>query len=117
LDLDPSKVQQYVPVPQNNEGMLPSRPSSTIGTNVFREIWIAHRSLSSLGTSSRGQTPRFHTPRSMQGVEVNLDEHKKTTSMFQQVAKYNVQMTNILLKLFNLEIKNKQIIKKKDIFV
>jgi hypothetical protein len=34
--------------------------------------------------------------------------------MFQQVAKYSVQMINILLKLFDLEIKNKQIIKEKD---
>ncbi len=32
--------------------------------------------------------------------------------MFQQVAKYNVQMTNILLRLFDLEIKNKKIIEK-----
>jgi hypothetical protein len=28
-------------------------------------------------------------------------------NMFQQAAKYNVQMTNILLRLFDLEIKNK----------
>jgi len=82
LDLDPSKVQQYVPVPHNNEGMLPSRPSFTIGTNVFREIWTAHISLSSLGTSSRGQTPRFHTPRFMQGLEVDLDEHRKALVYF-----------------------------------
>jgi lipase chaperone LimK len=39
-DLEPNlpKVQQYVIVPQNNEGMLPSVPSSVIGTNVFGEI-------------------------------------------------------------------------------
>ncbi len=34
--------------------------------------------------------------------------------MFQQATKYNVQMTNILLRLFNLKIKNKHIIKEKD---
>ncbi len=34
--------------------------------------------------------------------------------MFQQAAKYNVQMKNILLRLSNIEIKNKQIIKEKD---
>ncbi len=34
--------------------------------------------------------------------------------MFRQVAKYSVQMTNILLKLFDLEIKNKHIIEEKD---
>jgi hypothetical protein len=60
--------------------MLPSRPSFAIGTNVFGEIWIAHKSLGSLGTSSRGQTPRFHTPRFVQGLEVNLDEHKIVVS-------------------------------------
>jgi hypothetical protein len=49
-------VQQFVLVPQNNEGMLPSRPSSAVGTNIFREIWIAHRSLSSLGISSKGHS-------------------------------------------------------------
>jgi len=37
--------------------------------------------------------------------------------MFQHVAKYNVHMTNILLKLFDLEIKNKHIIEEKDKFV
>jgi hypothetical protein len=40
--MDPPKVQQCVRVLQNNEGMLLSRPSSTIGTNVFGEIWTAH---------------------------------------------------------------------------
>jgi hypothetical protein len=61
--------------------MLPSRPSSTIGTNVL--IWTAHRSLGSLGTSSRGQTLRFHTPGSVKGIEAKLDEHNRDTSMFQ----------------------------------
>jgi len=54
LELDPPEVQQYVPIPHNNEGMLPSRLSFTIGTNVFGEIWTAHKSLSSSGTSFRG---------------------------------------------------------------
>jgi hypothetical protein len=93
--------------------MLPSRPSSTIGTNTFGEIWTSHKSLGSLSTSFRGQTPRFHTQGSMQGLEVYLDEHRKTISMFQHVAKYNAQMSNILLILSNLEIKNKHIIKEK----
>ncbi len=34
--------------------------------------------------------------------------------MFQQAIKYNVQMTYIFLRLYDLEIKNKQIIEKKD---
>ncbi len=37
--------------------------------------------------------------------------------MFKHVAKYNVQMTYILLKLSDLEIKNKQIIEEKDRFI
>jgi hypothetical protein len=61
LELDPPEVQQFIPIPQNNEGMLPSRPSSTIGTNIFGEIWITHRSLGSSNTSSMGEAPRFHT--------------------------------------------------------
>ncbi len=48
----------------------------------------------------------------MQGVEVELDEHKRTTTMFKQATKYSVQMTNILLRLSDLEIKNKKIIEK-----
>jgi hypothetical protein len=112
--LDPPEIQQSIPIPQNNEGMLPSRPSSTIGTNVFGEIWTTHRNLGSLGTSSRGQTPRFHTLKSVQGIEIRLDEHKRIANMFQQAAQYNVQMTNILLRISNLEIMNKQIINEKD---
>ncbi len=34
--------------------------------------------------------------------------------MFQQVVEYSVQMTNILLRLSDLEIKNNQIIEEKD---
>jgi len=41
--------------------MLPSRPSSAIGMNVFGEVWIAHKTLNSSGISSRGQIPRFNT--------------------------------------------------------
>ncbi len=37
--------------------------------------------------------------------------------MFKHAAKYNLQMTNILLIFFDLEIKNKQIIEEKDRFV
>ncbi len=78
--------------------------------NVIGEVWIAHRSLDPLGISSKGQTSRLNTLRYVQGVEVELDEHRRTTT-------YSVQMTNILLKLFNLEIKNKDIIMEKDRFV
>jgi hypothetical protein len=41
--------------------MLYSRLNFVIGMNVFGEVWIAHMSLGSSGTSSKGQTPRFHT--------------------------------------------------------
>ncbi len=34
--------------------------------------------------------------------------------MFQQATKYSVQMTNILLRFFDLEIINKQVIEEKD---
>ncbi len=37
--------------------------------------------------------------------------------MFQHVIEYSVHMTNILLRLSDLEIKNKHIIEEKDIFV
>jgi hypothetical protein len=37
--------------------------------------------------------------------------------MFKHATKYNVQMTNILLKLSDLEIQNKQIIKENDRYV
>jgi hypothetical protein len=50
-------------------------------------------------------------------LEVELDEHSKVAIMFQQEIKYNTQMTDILLKLSNLEIKNKQITKEKEIFI
>jgi hypothetical protein len=63
--------------------MLHSRPSSTTCMNVFGEVWTAHRSLGSSNTSSKGQTPRFHTPGFVQGIEVELDEHRKIVTMFQ----------------------------------
>jgi hypothetical protein len=63
--------------------MLPLKPCSATCMNVFGEIWITHRSLGSLNTSSKGQTPRFHTLGSVQWIEVELDEHRKVTSMFQ----------------------------------
>jgi hypothetical protein len=83
LDLDPPKVQQFILLTQNNESMLPSRPSSAIGTNIFKEIWIAHRSLGSLRINYRVHTPRFHTPKSVQGLEINLHEHRRIATMFQ----------------------------------
>jgi hypothetical protein len=53
----------------------------------------------------------------MQGIEVELDEHRKVASMFQQATMYNVQMINILCRFYDLEIKNKHIIEEKDRFV
>ncbi len=50
--------------------------------NVFGEVWTTHRSLDSSNTSSRGQTPRFNIPRFVQGVEEELDEHRRITTMF-----------------------------------
>jgi hypothetical protein len=44
-----------------------SKPSSTTCMNLFGKIWTTHKSLGSLGTSSKGQTPRFHTLGSVQG--------------------------------------------------
>jgi hypothetical protein len=41
----------------------------------------------------------------MQGLETKLHKHKKCVYMFQQEIEYNTQMTNILLKLFNLKNK------------
>jgi hypothetical protein len=53
-----------------------------MGMNVFGEMWTTHRSLGSLGTSSKGQTPRFHTQRFVQGIETKVDEHRKVVAMF-----------------------------------
>ncbi len=64
------EVQQFIPSPQNNEGMLPLRPSSTTRMNVFGKVWTTCRSLDSSGTSSKGQTPRFNTPRFVQGSRI-----------------------------------------------
>jgi hypothetical protein len=110
-------VQQSAPIPQNNEDMLPSRPSSAIGTNIFGDIWISHKSLSYFDISSRGQTPRFHTLGSIQGLEVEMDEHRKTTSMFHHATQYNTHMTIILFGLFEMETKNKQIVEEKNKYV
>ncbi len=85
--------------------MLLLRPNSIIQTNVFGKIWTLHKSLSSSYINARGQTPRFHTPGFVQRLVANLDEHRKATSMFQQTIEYDTQMTNILFKLFDLEIK------------
>jgi hypothetical protein len=63
--------------------MLPSRPSSTTSMNVFGKVWIAHKSLSSSCSSSRGQIPKSNTPRFVQGLEVELDEHRRVATMFQ----------------------------------
>jgi hypothetical protein len=41
LDHDPLEVQQYVPSPHKNEGMLPSRPSFAIGM-IFLEKFGLH---------------------------------------------------------------------------
>jgi len=93
--------------------MLPSRLSFPIGTNVFVKTWTAYKRQGFSGTSSRGQILRFNTPRFEQGIEVELDQRRKAVSMFQKIVEYSVQMTNILLRLFNLEIMNKQIIEEK----
>jgi hypothetical protein len=97
--------------------MLLSRPSSTTCMNTFGKLWTTNKSLGSSGTSSRDQTPRFHTPRSVQGIYVKLYGHKKVATMFQHATKYNVQMIIIFLILFDLEIKNEQIIEEKDGYV
>jgi len=62
--------------------MPPSRLGSTIGTNIFGDIWTSHRSIGSLNTVSRGQTLRFHTLGFVQGLEAELDEHKRVTLWF-----------------------------------
>jgi hypothetical protein len=53
----------------------------------------------------------------VQGLEAELEEHRKAISMFQHAIKYITQMTNIMFKLSNLEIRNKQIIEENDKFV
>ncbi len=84
---------------------------------MFGEIWNVHKSLGSSSINSRRQIPRFHTLGFVQGLEANLDEHKITTSMFQQATYYSVQMTNILIRFSDLEISNKQVIEEKDKFI
>jgi hypothetical protein len=50
--------------------------------NVFGKVWTTHSSFGSSCTSSRGQTPRFQTPRFVKGIKLELDQHKKVTTMF-----------------------------------
>jgi hypothetical protein len=45
-----------------------------------------------------------------------MDERRRTANMFQHAIEYSTQMTNILVRLFDLEIRNKQITKEKDKF-
>jgi hypothetical protein len=59
---------------------------------IWRSLEYTHE-FSSSSTSSKGQTPRFHTPRFMQGIEAKLDEHKRVVAMFQQATKYIIQCT------------------------
>jgi hypothetical protein len=40
-------------------------------------------------------------------MEAKLAEHRRVVTMFQQAAEYNVHITNISIRLSNLEIKNK----------
>ncbi len=94
--------------------MLPSKLNFVTCTNVFGEIQTTHKSLGSSRPSSRGQTPIFHTLGFKQRIEVELDEHIRVANMFQQATQYSVRLTNILFKLYDLEIKNKHIIKEKD---
>jgi hypothetical protein len=108
--MDPPKVQKYVIVPQIMKVCYFQDQVLQQRTNIFGEIWTAHRSLGFLGISSRRQIPRFHTPKSKQGLEINLDEHKRVTTMFQHVTKYYVQMTNIRLRFSDLEIISEQIL-------
>jgi hypothetical protein len=53
----------------------------------------------------------------VQGIEARLDEHRKAAIMFQHAVEYNVLKTNILLKIYELEINNKQIIEEKDKYI
>ncbi len=69
--------------------MLPSRASSTTCTNVFGDTQTTHKSLRPSCINSKGEIPKFHTPEFVRGLEANLDEHKRVTSMFQQATKYS----------------------------
>jgi hypothetical protein len=70
-----------------------------------------------IGYKFKRSSSWFHTPKFALGINAKLDERKRIMNIFQQVAKYNVHMTNILFILFDLEIKNNQIIEEKDKFV
>jgi hypothetical protein len=62
--------------------MLLSKLSSTTRINIFGEFCTTHISLGSSCTSSRGQTNRFHTLEFVQGIEADLDEHRRVVTMF-----------------------------------
>jgi len=49
-----TKRQQSIPVPYNNEGMLPSRSSSATWTIIFGKIWTTHKNLGFSSTTSKG---------------------------------------------------------------
>jgi hypothetical protein len=53
----------------------------------------------------------------VQGLEAELDKHGKGVNMFQQAVEYITQMTNILFRLSDWEIINKQITNEKNKFV
>jgi len=71
--------------------------------NVFGKVWITHKNLGSFGISFGGQTPRFHTPRFVQGIEVELDERKRASTMFQQATKCNVTSRKCVLVHFGFQ--------------
>jgi len=54
VEMDLPNVQQLVPIALNYEGMLPSRPNSTIETNIFGDIWTPEKSVRSSYISSKG---------------------------------------------------------------
>jgi hypothetical protein len=56
---------------------------------LHEHIWTSHKTLKSSYTSSKGQLPRFHTPRFVQGLDSKLDDHRRTTNMFRHALGYN----------------------------
>jgi hypothetical protein len=54
IELDLPNMQQPMLIPQSYEGMLPSKQSSAIRTNIFGDIWTSHESLRSSYTNSKG---------------------------------------------------------------
>jgi hypothetical protein len=51
---DLTNMQQLITIPQSYEGTLPSKPSSTIGTNIFGDIWSSQKNLGSSYFSYKG---------------------------------------------------------------